>query len=342
MPDLLLVTGCAGFIGYHLCQRLLNEDCQVIGIDNLNDYYEVGLKQSRLNILQERSNFKFHRLDIADREAMDELFIGEKIGSQIRIIHLAAQAGVRYSLRNPASYIQSNIVGFFNLLENARRAGCQHLVYASSSSVYGGNTRLPFSVHDNVDHPVSLYAATKKSDELMAHVYSYTYGLPTTGLRFFTVYGPWGRPDMSYFIFTKAILEGVRMPVYNRGDMSRDFTYIDDIVEGVRRIIQLPPTPDPEWNSATPNPGASWVPYRIYNIGSHQPINLLEFIRVIEESIGKKALLDFKPMQVGDVKSTFADIEDLTAAAGFEPRTTIYEGIPRFIRWYIDYYQIKR
>lgn len=271
---------------------------------------------------------------------MESMFVKEGFGADDSIVNLAAQAGVRYAQINPDSYIQSNLIGFFNLLELSRRVKIKHLLFASSSSVYGGNTRLPFSVHDNVDHPISLYAATKKSNELIAHVYSYTYGLPVTGLRFFTVYGPWGRPDLSLFIFTKAILAGEPLPVFNHGDMSRDFTYVDDIVEGIIRLLIIPPLPNPDWNGENPDPGTSWLPYRIYNIGNHESVNLLDFIQIIEETLGRKAILDLQPMQLGDVKATFADIEDLTAATGFKPKTSIREGVQKFIEWYLDYYRV--
>jgi UDP-glucuronate 4-epimerase len=338
MSKRILVTGGAGFIGFHLCHRLLKSGYSVVTLDNLNDYYDVKLKQDRLKILQAMPNFTFYKLDLADRPGLESMFEQEGFGHEDCIVHLAAQSGVRYAQKNPDSYIQSNLIGFYNLLELARRAKTRHLLYASSSSVYGGNTKLPFSIHDNVDHPVSLYAATKKSNELLAHVYSYTYGLPTTGLRFFTVYGPWGRPDMALFIFTRAILADEPLPVFNRGDMYRDFTYIDDIIEGVVSLIDKPPESNPVWDSANPDPGTSWVPYRIYNIGNHKAENLLDFIHVIEKELGKKARLDLQPIQLGDVKATFADIDDLTKAVGFKPETPITEGIPRFIKWYLDYY----
>ena len=339
MNNRVFITGSAGFIGFHLSHRLLEDGFTVIGLDNLNDYYDVNLKNDRLSILKQYSSFRFYKLDLSDRPGLDNMFSQENIGIEDKIIHLAAQPGVRYALQNPDSYINSNLIGFFNLIENIRHAHCKHFIYASSSSVYGGNTKLPFSVHDNVDHPISLYAATKKSNELMAHVYSYTYDIPTTGLRFFTVYGPWGRPDMAYYIFTKAILAGRPIPVFNSGDMFRDFTYVDDIVEGVIRLIDHTPEINKEWNGDYPDPGTSWVPYRIYNIGNHQSIKLLDFIKVIEETLGKKAIIDFKPMQIGDVKSTFADIEDISTTVGFKPATSISQGIPKFIEWYLDYYK---
>ena len=341
MRKRIIVTGTAGFIGFHLSRRLLEEDFQVIGIDNINDYYDVQLKLDRLAILKGSDRFIFHKLDLADRSGLDALFKTEKIGAADCLVNLAAQAGVRYSLQNPDAYIQSNLIGFFNILECSRKAGIRHLLYASSSSVYGGNTKLPFSVHDNVDHPISLYAATKKSNELLAHVYSFTYNLPTTGLRFFTVYGPWGRPDMSLFIFTKAILEGKPFPVYNHGDMERDFTYIDDIVEGMFRLIDHIPQPNTEWNGNVPDPASSFVPYRVYNIGNHQSVNLMEYISVIEEYLDRKAKVNLQPMQQGDVRATFADIDDINAAVGFKPTTSIREGIPKFIKWFKDYYKIK-
>ena len=340
MSNRILVTGSAGFIGFHLCRRLLKDGYTVVSLDNINDYYDTKLKEDRLAILRECPNFSFYKIDLSNREHLESMFAKEEFGAEDPIIHLAAQAGVRYAQKNPDSYIQSNLVGFFNLLELARRVNCKHLLFASSSSIYGGNTKLPFSVHDNVDHPISLYAATKKSNELMAHVYSYTYGLPVTGLRFFTVYGPWGRPDLSLFIFTKAILAGEPLPVFNYGDMSRDFTYIDDIVEGISRLINNAPLPNPKWNGDKPDPGTSWLPYRIYNIGNHEPIGLLDFIKIIEETLRRKAKLDLQPMQLGDVKATFADIEDLTSAVGFKPKTSIREGIQKFIDWYLDYYRI--
>ena len=341
MNQRILITGSAGFIGFHLARRLLENGYTIIGLDNLNDYYDVNLKNDRLSILKQHESFSFYKTDLSNKKSLDKMFLQEKIGTEDIIINLAAQAGVRYALQNPDSYINSNLIGFFNLIENARQCKCCHFIYASSSSVYGGNTKLPFSVHDNVDHPISLYAATKKSNELMAHVYSYTYGLPTTGLRFFTVYGPWGRPDMALFLFTKAILAGQPIPVFNYGDMFRDFTYIDDIVEGIVRLIDHLPEPNVEWNGDSPDPGTSWVPYRIYNIGNHQSVKLMDYISAIEKSLSKKAIVDFKPMQIGDVKSTFADIQDLSKAVGFEPKTSIHEGILKFIEWYLDYYKVK-
>jgi len=333
----LLVTGCAGFIGFHLALRLLEEGKAVAGLDNLNDYYDVDLKRDRLRRLEKHPEFSFHQINLEDREAMDDLFQSRDFEV---VVHLAAQAGVRYSLTNPHSYVESNLKGFINILEGCRHRQVGHLVFASSSSVYGANTAMPFSVHDNVDHPVSLYAATKKANELMAHSYSHLYGLPCTGLRFFTVYGPWGRPDMAYFSFTKAILAGQPIKIFNQGKMQRDFTYIDDIVEGVVRILGSPPQPDPTWSGDHPDPGTSYAPYRIYNIGNNQPVELLRFVRVLEESLGIKAEKEFLPMQPGDVPATYADIDDLARDFGFHPSTTIEAGIARFIRWYRDYYKL--
>ncbi len=333
----ILVTGAAGFIGFHLCQRLLQDGHRAIGIDNLNDYYDVKLKQDRLIQLREHPNFTFHQLDLADREGMERLF--DRYQFEV-VVNLAAQAGVRYSLENPRAYIDSNITGFSNILEGCRHHRVKHLVYASSSSVYGANTKMPFSVHDNVDHPVSLYAATKKSNELMAHTYSHLYAIPTTGLRFFTVYGPWGRPDMAPILFTKAILAGKAIDVFNYGKMRRDFTYIDDIVEGVVRVIQKIPQPNPLWTGALPDPGTSKACYKIYNIGNSQPVELLNFIETIEECLGKKAQKNFLPMQAGDVVATYADVDDLMQDVGFKPQTSLTEGISNFIEWYLNYYQV--
>jgi len=338
MSERIIVTGCAGFIGFHLSRRLMDEGYMVLGIDNLNEYYDVNLKKDRLKILQRYKGFSFFRKDLNNREEIWKIGKLENIGRDDRVVHLAAQAGVRYSSQNPESYIQSNLVGFFNLLELCKDNNIRHLVYASSSSVYGGNTKLPFSAHDNVDHPRSLYAATKKSNELLAHVYSSIHNLPTTGLRFFTVYGPWGRPDMSLFIFTKAILRDETMPVYNNGDMFRDFTYIDDIVEGIFRILFREPQPNPQFNTDNPDPASSWAPFRIYNIGNNKSIKLTDFIRVIEENLGKKAKIEFKPMIPGDVKATYADIEDIFNFVGFKPKTSIEKGIPKFLQWYREYY----
>ncbi len=334
----ILVTGAAGFIGYHLCRRLLDHGCQVVGLDNLNDYYDPNLKQARLARLQE-PNFIFHRLELADRQGVADLFARHRFAV---VVHLAAQAGVRYSLTNPHAYIDSNVVGFLNILEGCRHHGVGHLVFASSSSVYGANTMMPFSVHQNVDHPVSLYAATKKANELMAHTYAHLYGLPVTGLRFFTVYGPWGRPDMALFLFTKAILAGEPIKVFNYGRMQRDFTYIDDIIEGVVRVMVKIPEPDPGWRGEAPDPASSSAPYKIYNIGNNQPVALLEFIQALEEALGKEAVKEFLPLQPGDVPATYADVADLMAAVGFKPQTPIRVGIQKFVDWYLDYYQKSR
>jgi UDP-glucuronate 4-epimerase len=332
-----LVTGAAGFIGFHLAQRLLDSGHTVVGIDNLNDYYDVTLKTSRLARLESRPRFRFVRMDITDRGGMASLFKGEKFEFAV---HLAAQAGVRYSLINPHAYIDSNLVGFLNVLEGCRRHEVRHLVFASSSSVYGANTRMPFSVHCNVDHPLSLYAATKKANELMAHTYASLYRLPCTGLRFFTVYGPWGRPDMALFLFTKAILEGRPIDVYNQGLMKRDFTYIDDIVEGVCRVAEKIPAPNVQWRADRPDPATSFAPYRIYNIGNNRPVELLHFIDILEKNLRKEAKKNFLPMQPGDVPETYADVDDLTADVGFRPKTPIEEGIRNFVTWYRDYYKL--
>jgi UDP-glucuronate 4-epimerase len=333
----ILVTGAAGFIGFHVAKRLLDRGDAVIGLDNLNDYYDVRLKEARLAQLTPYRDFRFIKLDLANRQGMRDLFAEEPIR---RVIHLAAQAGVRYSLVNPHAYTESNLEGFMNILEGCRRVKVEHLVYASSSSVYGGNTHMPFSVHDNVDHPVSLYAATKKANELMAHCYAHLYRIPCTGLRFFTVYGPWGRPDMALFIFTKAILEGRPIEVFNYGNMRRDFTYIDDIVEGVIRVLDRPAAPDLSWSGDRPDPGTSSAPSRVYNIGNHRPVELLRFIEVLEQAIGKKAEKKLSPLQPGDVPATYADIDDLARDVGFAPSTPIEEGIPRFVKWYREFYRI--
>jgi len=329
------VTGAAGFIGFHLCRRLLARGDTVVGIDNLNDYYDVSLKEARLNQLETSKNFRFLRLDLADRESIEGLFARER---PRRVVNLAAQAGVRYSLQNPHAYVSSNLVGFLNVLEGCRNTNVEHLVYASSSSVYGANTRMPFSVHDNVDHPVSLYAASKKANELMAHSYSHLYGLPVTGLRFFTVYGPWGRPDMAVFLFTRAILAGEPIDVFNNGDMKRDFTYIDDIVEGVVRVLDLIPQSEPTWDGARPDPATSRAPYRLYNIGNSSPVPLLDLIAALEKQLGKSARKRFLPMQLGDVPETYADVTALSEATGFSPSTTIETGIAQFVEWYRAYY----
>jgi len=333
----VLVTGAAGFIGYHLCRRLLERGDRVVGIDNLNDYYDVNLKLARLTGLQQLERFVFHRLDLADRTAIAALFAAENFDV---VVNLGAQAGVRYSLINPHAYSDSNLTGFLNILEGCRHSRTGHLVYASSSSVYGANTTMPYSVHQNVDHPVSLYAATKKANELMAHAYSSLYSMPTTGLRFFTVYGPWGRPDMALFLFTRAILEGTPIDVFNNGLMQRDFTYIDDIVEGVARVMDKVPAPDAAWSGQSPDPATSFAPYRLYNIGNNRPVELLRFIEVLEECLGKKALKNMLPMQAGDLPATAADIEDLAAAVGFQPATTIETGIARFVEWYRSFYHV--
>ncbi|MBM4255200.1 MAG: NAD-dependent epimerase [Deltaproteobacteria bacterium] len=333
----VLVTGAAGFIGFHVAQRLLARGDSVVGLDNINTYYDVRLKQDRLAHLQEHPRFQFQELDLADRTGMEALFAHHH---PERVVHLAAQAGVRYSLTNPHAYVESNLVGFMNILEGCRHHKVHHLVYASSSSVYGANTKMPFSVHDNVDHPVSLYAASKKANELMAHTYSHLYQLPTTGLRFFTVYGPWGRPDMALFMFTKAILEGKPIEVFNEGKMRRDFTYIDDIVEGIIRVLDTIPQPNPAWSGMKPDPGTSKAPYRIYNIGNNQPVELLEFISVLENCIGRKADKRLLPMQPGDVPETFADVDDLMRDVGFRPATPITVGIARFVEWYRNYYKV--
>lgn len=332
----ILVTGVAGFIGYHLAQRLLAQGSDVLGLDNISDYYDVRLKTDRLSRLEGRAGYRFFKADLADRAAMGRLFEQERFD---RVIHLAAQAGVRYSLENPHAYIQSNLVGFLNILEGCRHSQVPHLVYASSSSVYGANTRMPFSAHHNVDHPVSLYAATKKANELMAHCYSHLYKLPTTGLRFFTVYGPWGRPDMALFIFTKAILEGKPIDVYNHGRMQRDFTYIDDIVEGVIRVTGKIPAGDLNWNSQNPDPATSLAPYKIYNIGNNNPVELLTLIEVLEKGLGKKAERRLLPIQPGDVPATYADVDDLMSDVGFKPSTPIDQGVEKFVEWYRNYYQ---
>jgi UDP-glucuronate 4-epimerase len=333
----ILLTGCAGFIGMHVCERLLAAGHQVIGIDNLNDYYDVTLKQARLARLLPHPKFSMLKLDVADRTGMQALFETEL---PQRVVHLAAQAGVRYSLKNPHAYVDSNLVGFVNILEGCRHAGVEHLVYASSSSVYGGNRRMPFSEHDNVDHPVSMYAATKKANELMAHSYSHLFGLPCTGLRFFTVYGPWGRPDMAYFMFVKAILENQPIDVFNNGQMQRDFTYIDDIAEGVVRVLSCVPSADPEFDRQQPDPAGSWAPYRICNIGNHQPIELMHFIETLERTLGKTARKNFLPMQPGDVSATFADTETLHTLTGIAPGTSVESGIQRFVAWYRDYFKV--
>lgn len=334
----VLVTGAAGFIGMHTSLKLLARGDEVIGVDNLNDYYDVSLKQARLAQLKMHANFVFHHVDIADSHALAALFADQRPD---RVINLAAQAGVRYSLTNPHAYIDANIQGFINILEGCRHNQVEHLVYASSSSVYGGNTKLPFSEHDNIDHPISLYAATKKANELMAHTYSHLFELPTTGLRFFTVYGPWGRPDMALFLFTKAILNNETINVFNSGDMIRDFTYIDDIVEGVVRLLDRPAEPDPNFDPAEPDPATSNAPYRVFNIGNNKPIRLMDYIESIEKSLGTEARKIFLPMQPGDVKSTAADTKSLENWVQFRPDTSVELGVSRFVDWYKNYYGIR-
>ena len=336
-PSTWLVTGAAGFIGMHTSLRLLARGDRVIGLDNLNDYYDVALKRARLANLQAQANFVFHELDIADRDGMHAVFAQEK---PARVIHLAAQAGVRYSITNPHAYIDSNLQGFTNILEGCRHNAVQHLVYASSSSVYGGNTVMPFSEHHSVDHPVSLYAATKKANELMAHTYSHLFGLPTTGLRFFTVYGPWGRPDMALFLFTKAILAGQPIDIFNHGNMVRDFTFIDDIVEGVIRVADKAATPNPAFDAASPDPATSSAPYRVFNIGNNQPTPLMDYIHALESALGRTAIKNFLPMQPGDVPATSAITDELSAWVGFKPDTAVPQGVARFVDWYRSYYKV--
>lgn len=331
----LLVTGAAGFIGFHVCQRLLTQGHDVIGIDNLNDYYDVSLKRDRLKQLDILSGFRYQQLDLADRVGIAGLFTKEKFH---RVIHLAAQAGVRYSLDNPMAYADSNLIGHLTILEGCRQHDIEHLVYASSSSVYGLNNKLPFSIDDSVDHPVSLYAATKKANELMSHTYSHLYGIPTTGLRFFTVYGPWGRPDMALFKFTKAILDGKPIDVYNNGQLSRDFTYIDDVVEGILRISDVIPKVNPDWRVEQGTPATSSAPYRVYNIGNGQPVILLNFIDALENALGRPAIKNMLPMQPGDVHATWAETEDFFAATGYRPQVAVQEGVNRFVDWYRNYY----
>jgi UDP-glucuronate 4-epimerase len=331
----ILVTGAAGFIGFHTTQLLLARGDEVVGLDNLNDYYDVSLKQARLDILKRHAKFKFVKLDLADRQELPALFAREKFA---RVINLGAQAGVRYSIQNPLAYIDSNVVGFANVLEGCRHNGVEHLVYASTSSVYGANTKMPFSVHQNVDHPLSFYAATKKANELMAHTYAHLYQLPVTGLRFFTVYGPWGRPDMALFLFTKNILAGKPIDVFNYGNHRRDFTYVGDIAEGVVRAVDRPAQGNSGWNGDAPDPGTSKAPYRLYNIGNNAPVELLRYIEVIEQCLGKKAQKNLLPLQQGDVPDTYADVEDLVRDVGYRPATSVEEGIRNFITWYLEYY----
>ncbi len=332
----VLVTGAAGFIGSHVAQRLLDRGDQVVGLDNINDYYDVNLKHARLALLEPHAAFSFHKLELENAGGVEALFEAEKFD---RVVHLAAQAGVRYSIENPRAYIDSNIVGTLNILEGCRHHEIEHLVYASSSSVYGANTSMPFSIHDNVDHPLSLYAASKKANELMAHTYSNLYGLPTTGLRFFTVYGPWGRPDMALFLFTRDILAGKPINVFNYGKHRRDFTYIDDIVEGILRTLDNVAAPNPGWSSDSPDPGTSTAPYRIYNIGNSQPVELLHYIEVLEDCLGKEAEKNLLPLQPGDVPDTYADVQDLIDDVGYRPATSVEEGVKNFVEWYLEYYQ---
>lgn len=331
----ILVTGTAGFIGYHTAQHLLARGDEVIGLDIVNDYYDVNLKEARLAELDGTPGYEFLRLDLADRLAIEGVFQKYKFD---RVVHLAAQAGVRYSIENPHAYIESNIVGTMNILEGCRHNNVEHLVYASSSSVYGANSAMPFSIHDNVDHPLALYGATKKSNELMAHTYSNLYDLPTTGLRFFTVYGPWGRPDMALFLFTKNILEGKPIDVFNYGKHKRDFTFVKDIVEGVVRTMDHVAEPNPDWDAANPDPGTSKAPYRIYNIGNNQPVELLDYIGCIEKALGRKAEMNLLPLQPGDVPDTYADVADLVADVDYKPTTPVAEGVQEFIDWYLDFY----
>lgn len=333
MSKNILVTGAAGFIGFHVAKALLAKGHYVVGLDNLNDYYSPALKQKRLSQL-EHSRFIFHKLDLADRSAMSRLFAQEAFPI---VIHLGAQAGVRYSLENPHAYVDSNLTGFINILEGCRYHGCRHLIYASSSSVYGANTKMPFSTEDNVDHPLSLYAATKKANELMAHSYAHLYGLPATGLRFFTVYGPWGRPDMAMWLFSDAILAGTPITLFNHGKVRRDFTYIDDIVEAIIRLIDQPPSPDPAWSGAAPNPSTSYAPWRIHNIGNHQPTEITQVVKILESCIGRQAKIKLAPLHIGDVEATFADVSSLVQAVDFRPHTSIEEGISRFISWFRAY-----
>jgi len=335
--DKILVTGAAGFIGFHLTRRLILEGYEVIGIDNLNHYYEVQLKKDRLDILNTLPGFKFYKIDIADTHAVNDLFAEERFQY---VVNLAAQAGVRYSLENPQAYINANVVGFTNILEGCRHFNIKHLVFASSSSVYGANARQPFAVSDNVDHPISLYAATKKSNELLAHTYSSNFKLPTTGLRFFTVYGPWGRPDMAIYLFTKAILNNNPINVFNNGKMSRDFTYIDDIIEGVFRVLFNVAKPNADWNGDIPDPATSYAPYRIFNIGSNSPVSLMDFIKLIEKETGRESIKNFLPMQTGDVKTTFADVQKLKLVTSYTPSTPIAQGVKKFVSWYREYYKI--
>ena len=333
----ILVTGAAGFIGFHTSKRLLDSNFDVVGLDNVNDYYDVNLKRNRLKILQDHDRFVFHKINLEDQYSVEQLFKKE---APERVIHLAAQAGVRYSLQHPEVYIQSNILGAFHILEGCRHNHVEHLIYASTSSAYGLNTKYPFCVRDNVSHPASLYGATKVANELMAHSYSYLYGLPTTGLRFFTVYGPWGRPDMALFLFTKAILASEPINLFNRGDMERDFTYIDDIVEVVSRVVKKIPKPDVDWSGNAPSPASSPAPYRLYNIGSNNPVQLMDYVREIEKNLGMKAKLNMMPMQDGDLRKSHADVEDLISDFNYAPKWNVKDGIKKFIQWYVDYYKV--
>jgi UDP-glucuronate 4-epimerase len=330
----ILVTGAAGFIGFHVAQYLLGVGCKIVGLDNINDYYDPKLKEARLDLLKRYPNFTFAKLDLADRESVKSLFAQHRFPV---VIHLAAQAGVRYSLQNPHAYMDANIEGFINVLEGCRHNDCRHLLFASSSSVYGANTKLPFSVQDNVDHPISLYAASKKANELMAHSYSHLYRLPSTGLRFFTVYGPWGRPDMAMFIFAKAICEGKPIELFNQGNMRRDFTYVDDVAEAIARLVDRPPSGNPDWSGAKPDPATSTAPWKIYNIGNNQPEELMKVVALLEKEFGRNAIKEMLPMQPGDVPATYAEIEDLTRDIGFRPATSIEDGISRFAQWYRGY-----
>lgn len=334
----ILITGTAGFIGSHLSKKLISQGHEIIGIDNINDYYDVSLKKDRLKFIGEK-HFTFYKINLEDYKAMDEVFTNEKPDI---VINLAAQAGVRYSLENPMAYIESNIVGFTNILECSRHHKVQQLIYASSSSVYGANTTKPFSTSDNIDHPLSLYAATKKSNELMAHTYSHLYNLPTTGLRFFTVYGPWGRPDMALFKFTKAIVEDKEIDVYNHGNMMRDFTFVTDIVEAISRLVDHPAQPNPEWSGANPDPSSSYAPYKVYNIGNNSPVRLMEFVEAIENKLGKEAKKNYMELQPGDVPETYANVDDLFKNINFKPETTIQDGVNQFVDWYLDYYKLNK
>jgi UDP-glucuronate 4-epimerase len=334
MSELVLVTGAAGFIGFHVARRLLEQGRAVVGVDNMNAYYDPALKEARRAELAKSARFRFVKLDLADRDAVADIFAAHRFPY---VIHLAAQAGVRYSLVNPHAYVDANLQGFVNVLEGCRHNGCRHLLFASSSSVYGANTKLPFRTSDNVDHPISLYAASKKANELMAHSYAHLFGLPATGLRFFTVYGPWGRPDMAMWIFASAILEGRPIKLFNRGDMRRDFTYVDDVVEAIVRLLERPATPDPNWSGMNPDPARSRAPWRIYNIGNNKPVELMNVVRLLEENLGRKAQCELLPMQAGDVRETYADVDDLMREVGFKPSTSIADGIARFVTWYRDF-----